>query len=343
MVQVFSINRNKKGTTALVALSGGVDSAYALMIAIREYDTVRAAYIDVIGEGPNPFALDVAAHFGLELINCIVPEKFSVEVIEPSVKMSRDGYTPNPCALCNARIKFSTLFDLLKEGEVLITGHYAVNKDGRILRGVDTAKDQSYFLSLVNLNILTRCRFPLGRMKKADVRRVADKNKIPFRRDESMDLCFEVPKLTDTPGKIFDIDGDCIGKHGGIHKFTVGQRKGLGAFGSRKYIVSIDAESASIVIGDKCDLLSSGCSTEYLNIIGNLPGEKFSALVQTRYRRKPIPSRVKIHMEGKMTVEFDTPDEAVAPGQVCAVYLENRLLCGSIITSTVRIKRRGND
>ncbi len=339
MAPVYHTMADNRDNSALVALSGGVDSSTALMIALREYDTVRAAYVDVIGEGPNPFAVEVAGHFGVELINCKVPAQFSKEVIEPSVKMSRGGFTPNPCALCNARIKFATLFELLKPGEVLITGHYAINTVEGIFRGSDITKDQSYFLSLVRRSILKRCRFPLGEMIKRDVRKKAEKNRIPFRRDESMDLCFEMPYIDEEPGNILDIDGNCIGQHDGIHSFTVGQRKGLGAFGSRKYVVSINPESSSIVIGDKSDLLSSGCTAGELNVISTLLGEKFQALVQIRYRRKPVNAEVEVHRENNLTIHFNTPEQAVAPGQVCAVYLDNRLLCGSIITSTVKLLR----
>jgi len=322
-----------KVTGALVALSGGVDSSYALNLCIERYSHVRAGYVDTAGRGIPREVKDTAAATGVELVIINAKERFLEEVILWSEQMLSRGLTPNPCARCNARVKLLSLHEILKPSEVLVTGHY-VRKDGDLVkRGSDPGKDQSYFLSLVDIDVLKDCIFPLGDMLKEDVRNKAMRMNIPFGRKESMDLCFNLKTGADQPGIVLDISGREIGRHAGTKKYTVGQRKGLGAYGERMYVVAVDPSAGTVTIGGRKDLHSTGCTAVDMNWFRKPACFPFEALVQTRYRRKPVPAILE-YRDNSLHIEFKRPEEAVAPGQVCAVYLNTSVIGGGIISST---------
>ncbi|MCK5116704.1 MAG: hypothetical protein KAR44_08895 [Candidatus Aegiribacteria sp.] len=320
-------------TGALVALSGGVDSSYALSLCVERFSHVRAGYVNTAGRGIPPEAENTACAAGVELVIIDAAERFRQEVILWSEEMLLKGLTPNPCARCNARVKLLSLHEILKPSEVLVTGHY-VRKDGDLIkRGSDASKDQSYFLSLVDSSVLRDCIFPLGDMLKEDVRSEAMRLKIPFQRKESMDLCFNLSRGEDKPGSVMDISGREIGRHKGTGNYTVGQRKGLGAYGARMYVVAVNSSDGTITIGGRKDLLVAGCTAVDMNWFGEPPAFPSEALVQTRYRRKPVPVILE-YRDGILHIEFARPEEAVAPGQVCAVYLDTSVIGGGIISST---------
>jgi tRNA-specific 2-thiouridylase len=318
-------------SSALVAISGGVDSSVALLRSRGHYDSVRACHLDN-GGGPCSEALEVADHLGVELLVLDTSDLFEAEVAGPSRRMSRSGLTPNPCAMCNARVKLAVPSGMLETGEVLVTGHYTLSGPDGPCRGVDGERDQSYFLSLVPGNILDRCSFPLGGSRKRDVRTEAEEACLPFRRKESMDLCFDLWEGRDRgrPGEIVDLERGPVGEHSGIGLFTVGQRKGTGAHGERRFVVTIDPSSGTVFIGSGKDLLCSGCRLEGMNWLATVPAEPFEALVQTRYRRRPSQA-VVTPVPGGAAVRFREPERAVAPGQVGALYQGNRLLGGGVI------------
>lgn len=317
---------------ALVALSGGVDSSLALSMASEGPDAVRAAYVDTSGAGPPAEAEEVAARLGVGLIVVDAEAEFRREVREWSRNMLASGFTPNPCARCNARVKLLTLFRMLRPGESLLTGHYARMAGGNLHRGADPRKDQSYFLSMVGRDVLARCSFPLGEMRKEMVRVKAESMGLPFRRQESMDLCFQTP-TRGRPGRIVDLSGRTIGRHGGIEGFTVGQRKGLGALGERMYVVSIDPLEGTVTAGTRAHLTFRGCRLVEMNWLVHPGSFPLEALVQTRYRRRPVPA-VLDEDGGTFHVGFKRPEEAVAPGQVCAVYQNSTVMGGGIVSST---------
>ena len=325
---------------ALVALSGGVDSSIALKLELEHGGSVRATYLDTSGRGPDPHAAAVAAVLGVPLtvIDAYLP--FRDAVIRHSADMLLRGLTPNPCVLCNREIKFGLLGDHLLSGEVLVTGHYARRSPVGIMRGTDPAKDQSYFLSLARGEVVRRCEFPLGGMKKSAVRALADSLGLPFRSRESMDLCFDLTGSVQGsgPGPLVDTGGRRLGEHRGLENFTVGQRSGLGAFGRRLYTVCLDPASNTVVAGGREDLLSDGCDVTGCSWF--MPSGSPAAgeyLVQTRHRRRPVQARIEPdNGTGSLRVRFSKPEEAVAPGQVCAVYLDDELLGGGFISSTFR-------
>ena len=322
-----------KVTGALVALSGGVDSSYALNLCIARFNHVRAGYVDTAGRGIPHEVKNTADAAGVELVVVNAVERFQREVILWSEQMLAKGLTPNPCARCNARVKLLSLHDILKPSEKLVTGHYVLKEGDLIKRGSDASKDQSYFLSLVDGDILRDCMFPLGDMLKVDVRREALRLNIPFRTKESMDLCFNLSSEKGKPGIALDVSGMEVGKHDGIENYAVGQRKGLGAYGRRMYVVAVDPLCGTIMVGGKKDLLSTGCTVVDMNWFMEPSRFPTEALVQTRYRRKPVPAILE-NRDGNLHIEFISPEEAVAPGQVCAVYLNTSLIGGGIISST---------
>jgi len=331
-----------KVTGALVALSGGVDSSFALSLCIERYNHVRAGYVDTSGNGIPPEVENTAGAAGVELVIIDAAARFQREVILWSSKMLSQGLTPNPCARCNAGIKLLSMHEILNSSETLVTGHYA-RKDGTLIRrGVDAKKDQSYFLSLVNNEILIDCSFPLGDMLKENVRREASRMGIPFRKKESMDLCFSLTSFERKPGNIIDISGREVGRHDGIEDYTVGQRRGLGAYGRRMYVVAVDPGCGTITIGEKKDLFSTGCTAVEMNWFRKPSSFPTEALVQTRYRRKAAPA-ILDYRDGSLHIEFSSPEEAVAPGQVCAVYLDTSVIGGGIISSTDQPDWKSNE
>lgn len=318
---------------ALVALSGGVDSSYALNLCLERFSHVRAGFVDTAGRGIPPEVVNTADAAGVELVIVNAVEIFRDEVILWSEQMLSKGLTPNPCARCNARVKLLSLHEILKPSEKLVTGHYVLKEGDIIKRGSDPGKDQSYFLALVDGDILKDCIFPLGDMLKKDVRREALRLNIPFRRKESMDLCFNLSTGVDKPGRVIDTSGREIGRHDGTDNYTIGQRKGLGAYGIKMYVVAVNSSDGTVTIGGRKDLLVAGCTAVDLNWFADPADFPSEALVQTRYRRKPVPALLE-NRDGNLHIEFIRPEEAVAPGQVCAVYLDTSLTGGGIISST---------
>jgi len=317
---------------ALVALSGGVDSALALSMARERWTDVRAAHVITSSAGPRPEAAAVADRLKIPLILLERSGEFRRRIITRSEEMLARGLTPNPCALCNAGVKLLSLFEILEPEEVIVTGHYAGKRNGLPVRGTDGDKDQSYFLSLVDPDIMARCRFPLQGMTKDMVRERALELRLPFRRRESMDLCFHM-SAPGPSGGIVDIHGRELGRHGGIGGFTIGQRRGLGAHGERTYVLSINRETGDVTVGPKECLMSRACTVGELNWFSR--PEAFPAVmrVQTRYRRKPVEA--VLDEEGdSLHIEFSLPERSVAPGQVCAFYSGDVLTGGGIIEST---------
>lgn len=324
--------------SALVAISGGVDSSVALHRSLKLFDSVRACHIDT-GKGCPPEARAVASFLKVDLHRLNGVDRFLNAVVEPSREMLLLGRTPNPCALCNSRVKLAQAHEILEADEVLVTGHYAVHKgDGWLERGIDSSKDQSYFLSMVPLDIIRRCHFPLGYSLKEDVKREAVRVGLPCTSSESMDLCFDLNPgmLLGSPGEIIDTSGTVVGRHSGLGDYTVGQRKRIGAHGRRLFVVALHAETGRIVIGPEEHLFSRRCTLEGMNWFEHPLTDSFEGLISVRYRRRACPARFDLSDTG-VEVRFDSPEKAVAPGQVGALYVGNRLIGGGLITGAEKM------
>ena len=335
----------------LVAMSGGVDSSVAAA-RLREagHDVTGITLKLWGGESDSGCcsaadvedARRVAAQLDIPHYVFNFTEAFDADVVQPYVASHAAGETPNPCVECNRTIKFGRLLeraDALGFDRVA-TGHHArVVRDGdglALARGVDRAKDQSYVLYMLSERELGRVLLPIGELTKAEVR--AHATRLGLRtadKPESMDVCFITrggrarflhDRLGARPGPIVDDAGSVVGQHTGVAAFTVGQRRGLGvAVGERRFVVDVDARSATVTVGRKEQLLRPAVDLRDLRFVAGAPPTGADLLVQSRAHGNPTPGR----LQGDR-VEFAAPQPRVAPGQVVALYDGDRVLGGGI-------------
>lgn len=351
----------------MVAMSGGVDSSVAAGLLKRSgYDvigvTFRLRRCDdeggvswCCGRGAEEQALAAAGALGIRhyVIDCA--GEFERTVLRPAWDEYDRGRTPSPCPVCNRRIKFEQLMRLKRElgADRVATGHYAriVDKgDGpapRLYRGVDSSKDQSYFLFGLTGEQLGACVFPLGEHLKSEVRVIAREMGLGNAdRKESQDACLTYAEggfsealrirfdAAARAGVFVDRDGNTIGEHGGIHRFTVGQRKGVGvAFGRRAYVARIDGESARVVLSDEVEDLESGVLYASNAVwTGDIqPDLPLTCKAQIRYRHTAAGAVAEPASDGRLKVIFDRPQRAVAPGQAVVLYSGDRVIGGAWI------------
>jgi tRNA-uridine 2-sulfurtransferase len=294
----------------------------------------------------------VAATLGIPHYILNFESPFHEHVVSNFVNEYVAGRTPIPCARCNSEVKFQTLLDRARglDAEVLATGHYARAEradDGRVTlkRGADGAKDQSYFLFSLTQEQLAHAAFPVGDLDKETVRtharrlglRVADK-------PDSQEICF-VPDgdyasfverhAADAPrdGVIVDRDGQVLGTHGGVHRFTIGQRKGLGLSSTTPlYVLEIKPDEASVVVGPRDALGQTTLTASAVNwIAGAAPFDWTAVTAQIRHRHQPAPARVRALSHARAELVFDEPQNAVTPGQAVVFYDRDVVLGGGWI------------
>jgi tRNA-specific 2-thiouridylase len=339
-----------------VALSGGVDSATTAWLLQEQGLRVIGIHADLGLDHPDHIRrLRRLADFlkiPLEIIPLAKP--FREQVSDYLVREYRRGRTPNPCVVCNQRIKFERLSAeaLALGADGLATGHYArivsVPEGGglTIARGLDRAKDQSYFLHRLNHEVLPRVLFPLGEMRKDAVRALAKKIGLPIpQKEESQDACFlpaggyrELleqeggPGLA-VPGEILDLQGKRLGTHRGLYAYTIGQRRGLGLPAEAPYyVIRMDPRENRLVVGFKKDLSSAGLWLRDPHWLIPRPAlENLRVLVQIRYRHRPVGGTLLRTPEGRIGVRFAEPQNAVTPGQAAVFYQEDRVLGGGWI------------
>lgn len=351
----------------LVGLSGGVDSSVAAALLQEQGHDVVGAYMknwinseEIPGECPWESdiedALAVARTLGIEFRIVDLVEEYRSRIVNYLIEGYRSGYTPNPDVLCNREMKFGVFLDYaLEQGfEAVGTGHYArraVRADGRVdlLRGRDPNKDQSYFLSLMKPDQIERSRLPLGDLLKPQVRDLALKYGLPTaRKKDSQGICFigQVKMsdflrhyVPDKPGDIVDTSGKKMGRHRGLHLFTIGQRKGHGIASPKEgvayVVVGKDIVGNRLIVGYE-DASTKGlyASRAVVGGIENtrelLPGR---VLAQPRYRAKAEPCSCEYLGDGRVELTFDHPLRALAVGQVCAFYDGGRVLGGGFFES----------
>ena len=345
----------------IIAMSGGVDSAVAaarLVDAGHEVVGVTLHLWDYPETGAGSHgrccapedqydARRTADALGIPHYTFDRRDLFAKTVVEPFVEAYLAGETPSPCAACNRGVKIAELVALAdKLGAAHVaTGHYARmgrTADGLpfIREGVDASKDQSYFLYATKRSELERLMFPLGESTKTEVRAEAVARKIPgATKGESQELCFvgagahayasfveERAKPRLRPGKIVDADGRTVGLHDGIHRFTIGQRKGLGvALGKPAFVTKIEADSATVHLGDETDLAAT---TARIEDVVTAPGVSLpvDARVRVRYRHEGATGHVT-----NDAIAFAEPVRAVSRGQVAVFYDGDRVLGGARI------------
>ncbi len=291
----------------------------------------------------------VADQLGIPFYALNFQEEFEA-LIEYFVQEYISGRTPNPCIVCNHRLKFGKLFEYADSmgAQYVATGHYArilPSPDGLgLYRGIDKTKDQSYVLFGIPRHRLSRILFPLGNHSKAEIRQWAAQIGLRVaEKAESQEICF-VPDQDhtrlirqrrpglDTSGPIVTTDGRVVGQHPGIEHFTIGQRKGLRvALGDRRYVVRIDPESHCVVLGSHEELARWELTASGANWLIEPPDRPFDAEVKIRYRTPAVPATVQPLGPDQFHVRFHQPCYGVAPGQAAVCYQNNRVLGGGWI------------
>ena len=340
--------------TIAVAMSGGVDSSVAAARLVERGAQVLGVTALMLDEESRCCSSEdiqraerVAAKLGISHHVIDVRQEFRRDVLEPFTAEYLAGRTPSPCAICNLTIKFGALLDAAHDlgATALATGHYARNDPGeggvvRLRRAEDRTRDQSYFLARLTQSELGQAVFPLGRITKQDVLERARRSGLEAAIDrESRELCFvtrgkhgdwiNVRCLkTPGPGYVEDTNGNRIGRHAGIHHYTVGQRKGLGvALGYPVYVTAIDAPRNVIVVGSRAEAMRSRLRADRLHwISGRLPAGSFRAEVQIRYNQTGAAARVELQPDGTVEAVFDEPQFAVTPGQLAVFYSGDEVL-----------------
>jgi tRNA-uridine 2-sulfurtransferase len=350
-------------TKVVVAMSGGVDSSVtAALLQKTGYDVEGVSLRLWEGGRAEPRncsdhrgAAEVAAQLGILHTLIDARSRFAQTVVRSFVTDYVEGRTPNPCVACNRDFKLGVLLDWARArgADYVATGHYArLRRDpagGRVslARGADRNKDQSYFLFALSQEQLAGTLFPLGDLDKTEVRAAARRLRLPVaERPESQDVCFGdyktfVESLADPAdlrtGEIVDRSGKVLGRHNGVHRFTIGQRRGLGISSSEPlYVVDIDEIPRRVVVGTKGELNCRGLSARSLNWIEPPEREEFSAEVQARYRSAPIPCRVRIHDDGSCEARFEEAFLSVTPGQAAVFYRGDQVLGGGWIEAGIK-------
>ncbi len=357
----------------LVAMSGGVDSSVAAaMVREQGYDVVGVA-MRLAPEPSAPIAKRrgtccshddfedarrVAERMDFPFYVIDLRADFAARVVDNFVSEYLGGCTPNPCVMCNREIKFDRLWSRARAlaADYVATGHYArieQGADGRfhLLRAVDEAKDQSYFLFTLGQDELARTIFPLGAMTKTEVRaRARALGLATADKPESQEICFvpdgdyasfverQSKPAQLRPGSVVDSDGKRLAAHSGVHRFTIGQRRGLGvASGERLYVREIRAESGEVVAGRREELDSPGLIANRISLVDNsiASGRELSVEVKIRYRHRAIPATMRVDSGRRAQIRFASGGPAVTPGQACVFYRGEEVLGGGFIERAI--------
>ena len=350
--------------SVLVAMSGGVDSSVAACLLAEAGFDVLGSHLKLVhtdgvehgccGPQAEADARAVAEHAGFPFELVDLSAEFEERVIGDFVAEHEAGRTPNPCVRCNEGIKFGAFLDRARDlgFDLVATGHYArrMRERGawRLLRGVDRAKDQSYVLHTLGQDELAMSLFPVGEQTKAETRAHAERLGLPVAgKPDSQELCF-VPRADGgafleslaphlaREGEVVDPDGRVLGTHGGAHRFTVGQRRGLGvSTGERSYVLEVDAAANRVVVGPGELLARRGLEAEGVTWVADRPDGPFEAEIRIRSGGADVPAVVE-PTEAGARVEFRTPQRAIAPGQSVVFYTGDELLGGGVITRALR-------
>ena len=369
-MNTLGINKSKKETKVVVAMSGGVDSSVvaALMkqegydvtgITLKLYDDTKQSK-----EGRQCCAgqdiLDakrVSENINIDHKILFYQKKFKSEVIDSFIDSYAAGETPIPCVQCNQTVKFRDLFKYAKDlnADALVTGHYVsrvqTNGHASMYRAKDQNRDQSYFLFSTTQEQLDYLRFPLGEIDKLETRAIAEKLKLNVAtKPDSQDICF-VPNRdyasvikkfrpeSFKPGKILDIEGKKIGEHEGIINYTIGQRKGIKiASNIPLYVVNIDADNNTIIVGNKECLEVNYIKLRDLNILGSK--KEFNKIINIKVRSTGRLLKAKINIKNTSAdVEILDKETGISPGQACVFYskddIGDKVLGGGWIHKTI--------
>lgn len=352
-----------------VAMSGGVDSSVAAgLLKEAGYDCtgVFMCFGQPARKGRNHRgccspedagdAKEVAERLGIKF--AVLNFQQDIEkIIDYFVNEYKQGRTPNPCIICNSMLKFGRLMEYASafEADYMATGHYAqirdINGQIRLTRGMDENKDQSYALFNIARENLGRVMLPLGKYTKPQVRELAGKMNLPVQdKAESQEICFvgdndygrlvaeRLPEVCKS-GDVVDSQGRKLGKHSGIYQYTIGQRRGLGiAAGEPIYVIKLDKEANTVVLGTRAELKQRRFTVERINwLIEPAPAEPFHSIIQIRYNHRGAGGMVTPFDNGaQVVVEFDEPVSAITPGQAAVFYdADQNIIGGGWIDKTI--------
>ncbi|MCW5891790.1 MAG: tRNA 2-thiouridine(34) synthase MnmA [bacterium] len=346
-------------------MSGGVDSAVAAARCVADgHDVIGLSLRLARGGDGGCCSLDdfedaraVCERLGVPHYVLDFTDAFEAAVVRPFVAEYLAGRTPNPCARCNQHVKFDRLWQRARElgADALATGHYArvaldpATGRRRLRMAVDAGKDQTYFLFMLDHAALGRTLFPVGELTKTEVRAQAAALGLPVAdKPESMEVCFvprgdaaafvaaQAPASALRPGRIVDGDGTLLGTHAGVHRFTVGQRRGLGvAAGAPRYVRALDAASGTVTVGTAGELAAPGLVARECTWSGGAPPVGTPLAVRIRHRHRPLPARLEALAGERAAVRFETAGPAVTPGQAAVFYQGDVVLGGGWIAEAL--------
>jgi len=345
-----------------VAMSGGVDSSTAAARLIEQ--GYRCAGVYMITHDGGTAAVDevraVADRLGIGLHAVDMRPVFEGELASYFCGEYAAGRTPNPCVWCNRHVKFGRLLDYAREhgAEYIATGHYARMEHGRgpsrLYAAGTGAKDQSYVLAMVPPDRLRHVLLPLGDQPKSQTRDEAARRGLGVaQKADSQDLCF-IPDgdyiaylarhgVVDRPGEVVDTSGHLLGRHDGLCRYTIGQRRGLGiAMGRPVYVVGLDTETNRVVLGDRVDLLATGLKADGANWLIDPPGGWLEGRIRIRYNHAGAAGAVRVDPQdaSRLIVRFDEPVASVTPGQAVVAYVRRddrwQVACGGWIRRAIK-------
>ena len=333
----------------LVGMSGGVDSTVTAVMLQKEGYEVEGVYmvmhsLEHLNDENIQKAQKVADYLGIKLHVHNIEDAFKREVYNYFVDSYKEGLTPNPCVICNRKIKFGKMVEFADTLgiEKIATGHYVRVKDGAIYKGLDDSKDQSYFLAEIRKEVLSKIIFPLGDWLKVDVKKYAADISVLQEfatQSESSEVCFvedsyiEILKEhtnPDMPGVVKDLEGNIVGDHKGFMHYTIGKRRGFFVNGAHDphFVLDIDAKNNTLVVGKKDSLAKKEIVISNINLFEDL--KDFDCTTKVRYRTQGLEANVKIDNNiGLVTLK--EPAFGVAKGQFAVFYNGDKLLGGGEI------------